>query len=82
IVTQMHGLGLKLWQRWAFLLAYVGAALVVYSDRGWAQLNEIIRIPAIDYLLVFGIAGIIWVGMKVVGLFNRNKSENTAVTGD
>lgn len=81
IVTQMHGLGLKVWQRWGFLIAYVTAVLLVYSDRGWAQLNEIVRIPVIDYVLVFAIAGIIWIGMKVVGLFNREES-NTAVAGE
>jgi hypothetical protein len=82
IVTQMHGLGLKLWQRWGFLLAYVAAVLVVYSDRGWEQLNEIVRIPVIDYVLVFGIAGIVWVGMKLVGLVTKSGAENTAVSGD
>ncbi len=82
IVTQMHGLGLKVWQRWGFLLAYVAAVLVVYSDRGWGQLNEIVRIPVIDYVLVFGIAGIIWVGMKLVGLVTKSGAENTAVSGD
>jgi hypothetical protein len=58
--------------------------LLVYSQRGWEYLNEIVRIPAIDYVLVFAIAGIIWVGMKLVGWFNngRGVSDSTAVSGD
>jgi hypothetical protein len=83
VVTQMHGLGLALWQRWGFLLAYVGLVVLVYSQRGWEYLNEIVRIPAIDYVLVFVIAGIIWVGMKLVGWFNGVRlPKYTAVSGD
>jgi len=26
---------------WALLFIYIGAALLVYSERGWAYLNEI-----------------------------------------
>jgi hypothetical protein len=71
IVTQMYGLGLQRWQRWAFITAYVAAVLVVYSSRGWAQLNEIVRIPVIEYGSVFVLALIIWLIMRVVGLFSK-----------
>ncbi len=67
IVTQMHGLGLKPWQKWGFVAAYAAAVLIVYSSRGWAMLNEIVRIPAIDYLGVFIMAILIWAGMRVGG---------------
>lgn len=70
VVTQMYGLGLKPWMRWGFLASYVAAVLVVYSQKGWVYLNEIIRIPLIEYLLVFVLAGIIWLLMKLVGLFS------------
>ena len=63
IITQMHGLGLPRWARWAFLCVYIGLAIWVYSERGWAKLNEIIRIPVIDYLAVFVLAGLFWVGL-------------------
>ena len=33
---------------WALLFIYIGAALLVYSERSWAYLNEIVRIPVID----------------------------------
>lgn len=67
IVTQMHGLGLKLWQKWGFVVAYAIAVMVVYSHRGWGMLNEIARIPIIDYLGVFILASLIWLGMRVTG---------------
>jgi hypothetical protein len=71
VITQMHGLGLKLRTRLAILAAYVGSVLWVYSDRGWAMLNEIIRIPAIDYIAVFVLAGLFWLGLKIAKLVRR-----------
>ncbi len=67
IVTQMHGLGLKQWQKWGFVAAYAAGVIIVYSSRGWAMLNEIVRIPVIDYLGVFILAILIWGGMRVGG---------------
>ena len=52
LVTQMHGLGLGRATRWAIALASLAAVLWVYSGRGWAQMNEVLRIPVIDYALV------------------------------
>lgn len=65
VITQMHGLGLSLRVKSILLAIFAGLVLLVYSDRGWAQLNEIIRIPMIDYILVFVLAGIFWVGIKI-----------------
>ena len=53
IVTQMHGLGLSNLIRWIFGVLFIISLLFVYSERGWNQMNEILRIPVIDYLLVF-----------------------------
>jgi hypothetical protein len=75
IVTQMHGLNLAKWLRWSLLSAYIGFALFIYSERGWANLNEIIRIPLIDYLAVLLLAGILWLGMKVTSRFRRASVE-------
>ena len=45
--------------------------LWVYSERGWAQLNEIVRIPLIDYVAVFVLAGLfgggLWIARRVRG---------------
>lgn len=63
IITQMHGLGLSLRTRIGLLAVFAGSVVWVYSERGWAQVNEIIRIPAIDYIAVFALAGIFWLGL-------------------
>ncbi len=63
LITQMHGVGLRLWHKVSLLAVYVGAVLFVYSDRGWDRLNEIIRIPLIEYLAVFVLAGLIGGGL-------------------
>ncbi len=77
ILTQLYGLGLKTWQRSGFIALYVGAALYVYNGRLLEGLSEIVRIPAIDYVLVFVLAGIFWLIIKVMGRFRR--PEVTAV---
>jgi hypothetical protein len=65
VITQMHGLGLSRLTRGLILAGYIAAALWVYSERGWASLNEIIRIPVIDYLAVLILAGIIGLGLWI-----------------
>lgn len=75
IVTQMHGVGLSRLSKWALALCYVVAVLFIYSDRGWENLNEIIRIPIIDYALVGIFAGLIFVGQW---LFRRASTPGRA----
>jgi hypothetical protein len=69
VITQMHGLGLSRMLRGFILAAYVAGVLFVYNDRGWANLNEIIRIPIIDYLAVVVLAGLIalalWIARRI-----------------
>ncbi len=71
VITQMHGLGLKFWSKALITALYIASALYIYSDRGWVQLNEILRIPLIEYLAVFILAGIIagglWIARKIKG---------------
>lgn len=69
IVTQLYGLGLKIWQRWVFIVLYIAVALYVYNGRLIEGLLEIIRIPAIDYILVFVLAGLFWLLIRVIALF-------------
>jgi hypothetical protein len=71
ILTQLYGLGLKAWQRWVFIAIYVGTALYVYNGRLLEGLSEIVRIPIIDYVLVFVLAGLFWLIIKVMGRFRR-----------
>jgi hypothetical protein len=65
----MHGLGLSLISRGLLLGAFIASALFVYNQRGWFQLNEILRIPIIEYLAVFLLAGIIAGGLGIARRF-------------
>jgi hypothetical protein len=77
VITQMHGLRLSLGVRSLILALYVGAALLVYSERGWVQLNEIVRIPVIEYAAVFLLAGLIGAVLWLVRRFGaRQVSES------
>lgn len=71
IVTQMHGLGLKRWVRTGFYIAYIVTVLYIYLIlREPYQINEVIRIPAIEYLVLFIMYGIYWIGAKIASGFN------------
>jgi len=82
VITQMHGLGLKLWARLLIIAGYAAAAIAVYSQLGWSRLNEIIRIPVIDYLAVLLLAGLIagglWIARRVRG---RGRSVEAEAAG-
>jgi hypothetical protein len=71
ILTQMHGLSLSRWLKWTFTSLYVAAAVLVYSGRGLVQLNEIVRIPVIEYLLVFVLAGLVALGIWIADRFRK-----------
>jgi len=81
VITQMHGLGLPRWSKWGIVALFVGSALWVYSDRGLAQLNEIIRIPVIEYLAVFVLAGLIWLGLWLAGIVRERLVPSTVSSG-
>lgn len=65
VITQMHGLGLSRLVRWAIGMVYILAVVVVYSSRELAALNELIRIPVIEYLVMFMMAGLVWLGLWI-----------------
>jgi len=73
VITQMHGLPLKRWARWAILGLYVGGVLLTYSQVGWARLNEIVRIPVIEYLAVAVLALIITAGLRLAGWIRQRR---------
>jgi hypothetical protein len=75
IVTQLYGLGLKRWQTRAITAAFVVGTVVFYGVRGFGQLNEIIRIPAVEYLaaivlalLIGAVVGLVRAGRKLAGV--------------
>jgi hypothetical protein len=75
ILTQMHGLSLPRWLKWSFTGLYVAAAVLVYSGRGLVQLNEIVRIPMIEYLLVFVLAGLVALGIRIADRFRKQPAK-------
>lgn len=74
VVTQMYGLKMSAPSRGLILGAYCAAVVYVYAGRGWGKLNEIIRIPAIDYLAVFALTGLIWLGLWIAKKINPKLS--------
>jgi hypothetical protein len=85
VITQMHGLGLSARVRGVILALYVGAALLVYSQRGWVQLNEIVRIPIIEYVAVFVLAwligGALWLARRLAGTRGEDRAGDAALAG-
>ncbi|MFI6324871.1 hypothetical protein ACIBG8_45620 [Nonomuraea sp. NPDC050556] len=65
VLTQMHGLGLSRTVRWLLAACYAGSIMIAYGLRGelGSAPGEIIRIPAIDYLLVGILALLTWSGL-------------------
>lgn len=91
IVTQMHGLGLKPWVKNLFYTGFVLTILMTYTFlREPYMANEIIRIPMIDYILIFLTYGLWWVFFRasnVIGQFvgqqqERQTSQRRTASGD
>ncbi len=65
----MHGLVEPRRVRGAILAPYVGAGGLGLQRARLAKLNEIVRIPIIEYLVVFVLAGLfglgIWIARRV-----------------
>jgi hypothetical protein len=74
VLTQMYGLGLSTWTRRGIAAAFIVVVAVTYGIMGrFGQLNEVIRIPMLDYLVVFLIYGL-YLGLnRVAGLFRRSR---------
>ncbi|WP_461121023.1 hypothetical protein [Saccharothrix stipae] len=71
VITQLHGVGLGRTSRW-WTAAVIGvAALGVYAWRGYDRIDEVVRIPAIEYLLVAVLALLIWAPLRLVRAIRR-----------
>lgn len=72
LVTQMHGLGLKPWVKRAFYAGFIITILYTYTVmRAPYQANEIIRIPLIEYLVLFIMYGIYLLGAWIGSRFKK-----------
>jgi hypothetical protein len=83
IITQMHGLGLKKGIRWGFLAAYIALVLLVYSQRGFGKVYEVINIPLIEYLSVGVLALLFGLGLRLARRFRKEpqQAEEELTTG-
>lgn len=71
VMTQMHGLGLSRWVRAIVVAVYAGLVTWVYTDRGWGNLNEIVRIPFIEVLAALVLAGVFAAALFVTRRLTR-----------
>ncbi len=72
VLTQMHGLGLNRRVRWLVAGAFVLGVGLYYGLSGdLVRLNEVVRIPAIEYLLVFAFYGLFMAGYGIKRLAGR-----------
>ncbi len=85
VITQMNGLGLSFKTKAFILAVFITSTLWVYSGRGWIKLNEIIRIPLIEYLAVFLLAGLIggglWLAKRIRGLGKTEPEKVVEISG-
>lgn len=79
VITQMHGLGLSNRTRWVLVALYLGAAIAVYSSRSLLGLNEIVRIPLIEYLVVAVLALLTWLGLLAHRHIRRSSEQREPV---
>jgi len=76
ILTQMHGLGLKTWTKRGLAIGFVVLVVAFYTLTGHiAGLNEVIRIPMINYLVIFLLYGIYLLINWIINLFKRPETE-------
>lgn len=75
VVTQMHGLGLKNWAKYTIYAAFALSLFITYTFvRQPFEINEVIRIPMIDYLMIFLTYGLWWLFAFVSGRFKDSDS--------
>lgn len=74
IVTQMHGLGLKPWLIRSFYALYTLLVLGTYTlIFPLPRINEVIRIPIIEYLFIFLLYGLFLLGAWIASRFRGTK---------
>jgi hypothetical protein len=76
VLTQMHGLGLGTWAKRALAIGFIVITVGIYTLMGrLGAWNEIIRIPTLDYMIIFLLYGIYLLINWIVNIFKR-KTEN------
>lgn len=79
VITQIHGLGLSVRTRWLIFAAFVASIGIVYTlTSRWSKIDEVIRIPAIDYILIFLIYLLYLAGAGIYRLVNHSRRSPAA----
>lgn len=81
VIAQMYGLGLPRWAKWAIGMGYIAAVVLVYGVLLGqpARMNEILRIPILEYGII-GLCYLIFVGITWgARLFARTPSLSAKV---
>jgi hypothetical protein len=73
VVTQMHGLGLPRWAKWAIGLGYVVSATAVVAWFGTERLAQLPRVPVAEYVAVFVLAGLVAAGLAIYRFVTRSR---------
>lgn len=83
IVTQMYGLGLSRHVRWILTAVFLIGVTFTYAGNP-LDANEVLRIPVIEYALVFVLALVIYIGIWIQKGIQRLRSnrEQLAAAGD
>ena len=83
LITQLHGLPLSRWGKRAIYLGFLVSVVAVYgfTERGFGRIDEIVRIPLIDYALIGVIyllfLLIFWI-IRGLGQLLQSRSSTTA----
>lgn len=70
VITQMHGINLSKLTRWLIGLGY-GIAIIVVYNTDWSSINEIIRIPIVEYVVALIMAGLVGLGLWIADRFKK-----------
>ena len=72
VLTQMYGLGLNTWVKRGLAIGFLTMIVVYYSlFENIAGINEVIRIPIIDYAVIFLLYGLYLLIHWIIKLFKR-----------
>ena len=82
VLTQMYGLGLNTWTKRGLAIGFIVMTVVTYALMGrLGSLSEVIRIPLLDYLVVFLLYGVYLLIAGIGKLFKR-KIQTTPASAD
>ncbi|HLO30044.1 MAG TPA: hypothetical protein VK249_12955 [Anaerolineales bacterium] len=72
VLTQMYGLGLNTWTKRGLAVGFIVLVVAYYALSGdIAGINEVIRIPVIDYLVIFLLYGVYLLVSSIINVFSR-----------